>query len=75
MNGYDQRLDLSDYPQNPKCVKPLTQEYRGWTFEYIPKPGRPGIVDWDATHPDEEVMLNGKSIDDLRNQIDSRYPS
>ncbi len=45
--------------------------HKGWTIEYMPKPGKPGIVDWDATHPDEEVMLNGKSINNLMDQIDA----
>ena len=44
--------------------------YKGWILEYVPKPGRAGLVDWDATHPDVEEMLNGKSVEDLKLQID-----
>jgi hypothetical protein len=40
-------------------------------MEYNPKPGKPGLIDWDAIHPDEERMFNGKSIEDLKDQIDS----
>lgn len=49
----------------PGCV------HKGWTIEYKPKPGRPGCIDWDATHPDHEQMYNGKSINDLMDQIDA----
>jgi hypothetical protein len=45
--------------------------HKRWLIEYIPKPGRPGLIDWDATHPDEETCFNGKSPADLQDQIDA----
>ena len=49
--------------------KEPTISYKGWTISYSPKPGRPGIVDWDATHGDKEIMLNGKSVEHIKEQI------
>jgi len=46
------------------------ETYKGWTIEYEPKPGRPGLVDWQAFHPDAEEMLAGKDVDELKREID-----